>query len=77
MSKDLERQYRKALAPLNLTRMSRETGRSLRSLESYRSGARRPTEAAAEEMIAYLRAMSATYTAAASKVEAALEKRER
>ena len=77
MSKDLEREYLAALKGLNLTRMSRETGRSLRALESYRGGSRRPTEAAAQELIAYLRAMSAAHTAAASKVEAALEKKER
>ena len=74
MGKDLERQYREALRGLNYVAVSRETGRGLRTLQSYMSGERRVTKPAAEELVAYLRSRSSTFLAAADRVEAALEK---
>ena len=74
MGKDLEREYREALRSLNYAEVSRETGRALRTLHSYMNGDRRVTEPAARELVAFLRARSASFTAAAEKVEAALEK---
>ena len=74
MGRDLEREYLAALKGLNLAQMSRETGRSLRSLHSYVSGDRRITEPAAQELVDYLRSRSATFIAAAERVEAALKK---
>ena len=73
MGKDLERQYREALRGLNLAQTARETGRGLRTLHAYMNGDRRVTEAAARELVDYLRSKSTSFTAAADKVEAALE----
>ena len=74
MSKDLEREYLAALKGLNLAQMSRETGRSLRSLHSYVSGDRRVTEEAARQLVDFLRSRSSTFLAAADRVEAVLKK---
>ncbi len=74
MSKDLERQYREALRGLNLAQTARDTGRGLRTLHAYMNGDRRVTEAAARELVDYLRSKSETFMAAADQVEAALEK---
>ena len=74
MSKDLERQYREALRGLNLAQTARDTGRGLRTLHAYMNGDRRVTESAARELVDYLRSKSRSFTAAADKVEAALEK---
>ena len=76
MSKDLERQYREALKGLNYAEVARETGRGLRTLHAYMNGYRRITEPAARELIEYLRAKSETFSTAADRVEAALEKEE-
>ena len=74
MGKDLEQQYLAALKGLNLAQISRETGRSLRSLHSYVSGDRRVTEPAARELAGFLRSRSKTFIAAAERIEAALKK---
>ena len=74
MGRDLEREYREALRDLNYVAVSRETGRGLRTLQSYMSGERRVTKPAAEELVAYLRSRSSTFLAAADRVEAALKK---
>ena len=74
MGKDLERQYREALRGLNLAQTARDTGRGLRTLHAYMNGDRRVTESAARELVDYLRSKSTSFTAAADKVEAALEK---
>ena len=76
MGKDLERQYREALRGLNLAQTARDTGRGLRTLHAYMNGDRRVTEAAAGELVDYLRSKSTSFTIAADKVEAALEKEE-
>ncbi len=73
MGKDLEREYREALRGLNYAEVARETGRALRTLHAYMNSSRRVTEPAAQELIAFLRSRSASFTAAADKVEAALE----
>ncbi len=74
MGKDLERQYREALRDLNYVAVSRETGRGLRTLHSYLRRERRVTDPAVRELIDYLRTKSDTFTAAADKMAAALEK---
>ena len=74
MSKDLERQYREALRSLNYAEVSRKTGRGLRTLHAYMNGDRRVTDPAVRELIEYLRVKSDTFTAAADKMAAALEK---
>ena len=73
MGKDLERRYRETLHSLNLAEVSRETGRALRTLHSYLRRARRITDPAVRELIEYLRAESDTFTAAAERMEAALD----
>ena len=74
MSTDLEQWYRETLHSLNLAEVSRETGRALRTLHSYLRRERRITDPAVRELIEYLRAKSDTFTAAADRMEAALEK---
>jgi len=74
MSIDLAEGYRETLTTLNLAEVSRETGRGLRTLHSYLRRERRVTDAAVRELIEYLRAKSDTFTAAADKMAAALEK---
>ena len=74
MSTDLAQWYRETLTTLNLVEVSRETGRGLRTLHSYLRRERRVTDPAVRELIEYLRAKSDTFTAAAHKMAAALEK---
>ena len=73
MSKDLAQWYRETLTTLNIVEVSRETGRHLRTLHSYLRQERRVTDPAVRELIEYLRAKSDTFTAAADRMEAALE----
>ena len=74
MSADLEQWYRETLASLNLAEVARETGRGHRTLHAYVRRERRVTNAAVRELIDYLRTKSDTFTAAADKMAAALEK---
>ena len=74
MSTDLAQWYRETLTTLNLVEVSRETGRGLRTLHSYLRRERRVTDPAVRELIEYLRAKSDTFTAAADRMAAALEK---
>lgn len=73
MSKRLTRWYIDTLSGLNLAEVARETGRGHRTLHAYVRGERRVTDAAARELIEYLRAKADTFTAAADKMEAALK----
>ena len=74
MSTDLAQWYRETLTTLNLVEVSRETGRGLRTLHSYLRQERRVTDPAVRELIEYLRTKSDTFTAAADRMAAALEK---
>ncbi len=74
MSSDLAKWYIEALGWLNLAELARETGRSHRMLHAYVRGERRVTDPAVRELIEYLRTKSKPFTAAADKMEAALEK---
>ena len=76
METDLAKWYRETLASLNLAEVARETGRGHRTLHAYVRRERRVTNAAVRELIEYLRAKSDTFTAAADKMAAALEKEE-
>ncbi len=73
MSNDLAQWYRETLHSLNLAEVSRETGRGLRTLHGYLRRERRVTDPAVRELIEYLRTKSASFTAAADKMAAALE----
>jgi hypothetical protein len=72
MGTQVEDAYLMALDRLNVRRVADVTGRGLRTLHAYRSGERRITEAAAGELLLYLRAMSSDLTKAADALEAAL-----
>ena len=74
MSTELAKWYKEILSELNLAELARETGRSHRMLHAYVRGERRVTDPAVRELIEYLRAKSDTFTAAADKMAAALEK---
>ena len=74
MSRHLERWYRETLSGLNLAEVARETGRGHRTLHAYVRSERRVTRPAVEELVSYLRSKSDTFTAAADKMAAALEK---
>ncbi len=74
MGTRMEDTYLRALAPLNVRRVADATGRAVRTFHSYRRGERRITEAAARELLVYLRAMSSDLTGAADALEAALRK---
>ena len=63
--------YLQALARLNLSDVSRETGRAYRTLQAYRRGELQPSAAAVSELIAYLRAQTKSSTHAADKLTAA------
>ena len=76
MSADLEQWYRETLASLNLAEVARETGRGHRTLHAYVRRERRVTNAAVRELIDYLRTKSHTFTAAADRMESALEQEE-
>ena len=55
MSTQLTQSYLKALELVNLSDLSKESGRAYRTLQAYRMGDRRVTEKAAEELVAYLK----------------------
>jgi hypothetical protein len=76
MSDELKPRYLEALEPLNLRDVERNTTRSYRTLQAYRKGERRVTEAAAEELIQYLRERAKLLTLAADNLEAALHRKE-
>lgn len=74
MGRLVERAYLKALDMLNVSEVSRETGRAVRTLQAYQLGERRITEAAAAELVEYLQVRSKKLAAAAAALAAALEK---
>ena len=74
MNKHLTQSYLRALELVNLSHLSKETGRAYRTLQAYRMGERRVTEKAAEELATYLRARSREFVLAADDLEAAVPK---
>ena len=74
MQSDLAKWYIETLSGLNLAEVARETGRGHRTLHAYVRGERNVTKPAVVELIGYLRAKSEHFTAAADRMEAALEK---
>ena len=73
MGKQTEDLYLEALRLLNLTDLAEATGRGYRTLMAYRMGERRITEAAAKELVKYLRDQSEKFSVAADALAAALE----
>ena len=70
----MEDAYLEALSRLNVNQVSRATGRGVRTLQAYRRGERRITEAAARELVDYLRAMSSDLTQVADALDALVPK---
>lgn len=77
MGKRTKERYLEALRLLNLSDLARETGRGYRTLKAYRSGERRITEAAATELVKYLRDQSKGFSAAADALAAALKEEDK
>ena len=73
MGTEMKDRYLEVLALLNMRDVAKETGRGYRTLQSYRLGERRITEAAVREMVKYLKERSDTLTAAADALASALE----
>ena len=74
MSNKLTQSYLEALELVNLSHLSKESGRAYRTLQAYRMGDRRVTEQAAQELAGYLRERSQDFVHAADALEAALPK---
>ena len=74
MGTEMKDRYLEVLALLNMRDVAKETGRGYRTLQSYRLGERRITEAAVREMVKYLKERSDTLSAAADALASALEK---
>ncbi len=72
MRTQLTQSYLRALELVNLSHLSKETGRAYRTLQAYRRGERRVTEQAAQELAGYLRERSQDFVHAADTLEAAL-----
>ncbi len=75
METDLAKWYRETLSSLNLAEVARETDRGHRMLHAYLRGERAVTDDAVRQLITYLRAKSETFTTAADRMEAALERK--
>ena len=74
MSNQLTQSYLKALELVNLSHLSKESGRAYRTLQAYRMGDRRVTEQAAQELAGYLRERSQDFVDAADTLDAAQPK---
>ena len=70
---EMSRAYLEVLGLVNLTDVTRETGRGYRTLMAYRDGSRNVTREAAQELVDYLQARSDKLAAAASALAAAVE----
>ena len=74
MTKQLTQTYLRALELVNLSHLSKESGRAYRTLQAYRMGDRRVTERAVQELAGYLRERSQDFVQAADSLVAALPK---
>ncbi len=73
MGDKLTARYLEALRKVSVSDAARVMGRGRSTLEAYKRGTRRVTEAAARELIAYLRDQAVDLTSAADALEAALK----
>lgn len=76
MDEPLAKSYRTALELVSLADLAVWSGRAYRTLQAYRRGERRITEAAVRELTEYLRLRSEAFTAAADALAAALTQEE-
>ena len=67
---EIKTKYLSALGLLNLSEVSRETGRAYRTLQAYRRGELEPSPKAVLELIGYLRAKGETLKNAAEELAA-------
>ncbi len=72
MKTQLTQSYLRALKLVNLSHLSKESGRAYRTLQAYRMGDRRVTEEAAQELAEYLKRRTDSLSAAADRLKAAL-----
>ena len=72
MKSSLEERYRQALDLVTMTDLARSGERSYKTLQAYRSGYRRPTEAAARDLVTYLQGRAKESTQAAKRLEEAI-----
>lgn len=70
---DITEAYKEALNLLNLSDFSRETGRALRTIQGYRRGDWKPSDAAVREIIEYLRERADSLSNAADELAALRE----
>ncbi|MCH7892543.1 MAG: hypothetical protein IH921_13675 [Gemmatimonadetes bacterium] len=68
----MEERYRQALDLVTMADLARSGERSYKTLQAYRSGYRRPTEAAARDLVTYLQARAIESTQAAERLEEAI-----
>ena len=73
MENELTVRYLEALREVSVAEAARVTGRGRSTLEAYKKGTRRVTEAAARELLSYLRERAAGLASAADALEAALK----
>ena len=72
MKSSLEERYRQALDLVTMADLSRSGERAYKTLQAYRSGYRRPTVAAARELVTFLRVRAEESTQAAERLEEAI-----
>ncbi len=72
MKSSLEERYRQALDLVTMADLARSGERSYKTLQAYRSGYRRPTVAAARELVTFLRVRAEESTQAAERLEEAI-----
>ena len=79
MKSSLEERYRQALDLVTMADLSRSGERAYKTLQAYRSGYRRPTIAAARELVTFLRVRAEESSQAAEELEEAImhEQRQR
>ena len=69
MKSSLEKRYQQALDRVTMADLARSGSRAYVTLQAYRSGYRRPTVAAARELVTFLRARAEESTRVAERLE--------
>ncbi len=77
MKSSLEERYRQALDLVTMADLARSGERAYKTLQAYRSGYRRPTVAAARELVTFLRVRAEESTQVAERLEEAIMQAQR
>lgn len=79
MKSSLEKRYQQALDLVTMADLARSGSRAYSTLQAYKSHYRRPTVAAAQELVTFLRARAEESTQAVERLEEAImqERRQR